>query len=120
MKTYFIAPLEATQTFRHPDDGAVLWKYHHAIPVDENDPTGLQLVVIAFPDEGGEGVCEMWLKHHHDIQPLPHPMNIGKAISADHHKLLSTRFGAEPTDSVWHIADKAGKIAPDFRLTAFL
>jgi hypothetical protein len=115
IKTFYIASQATINGFTHPVHGNLMFDEHHAIPVDDTDPNGLQLIVAYFPTES---VASSWVNTP-GVQALPHPMNNSAIISADHFNLLKGKFGTLPTDTVWNVANKAGAFHALFKLAAF-
>lgn len=115
IKTFFIASQATIQSFTHPVHNNLMFDEHHAVPLDDADPNGLQLMCAYFPNDA---VAEMWANTP-GVQFLPHPMNNGAKISADHHNLLKGKFGTTPSDTVWDVAKKAGAIHPLLKLSPF-
>lgn len=91
-------------------------KEWHCTAIDLSDPTGLQLMCVDFEDVH----VEADFAANPLVQPLPHPLSHGqKPISSHHHKHLSKRFDAQPTDTVYDIAHKASVHNPCMKLTGF-
>lgn len=115
IKTFYIASQATINSFTHPVHGNLMFDEHHAIPVNDADPNGLQLMCAYFPDLNA---ATSWVNTV-GVQPLPHPMNNAAKISLAHHTLLQTKFGTTPNDTVWDVAQKAGAFHALLRLAPF-
>ena len=111
MKTFFLAPKSVIMQFSEKYSHSIEW---HATPTDMSDPDGMQVVCFLHPDEYTEAE---WANTP-GVQPLPHPLS-SKKIHPDHHKVLSSRFGVEPTDTLHDVVAKLVPHHPCMRITGF-